>query len=157
MGTAVASLFLLLAGGLSAAANDAVSGTMAIEYWAIEAHETGEEEKRFAAGLGPVMESLSDLPFDRYELVNQGRMDAPFSQRTERTIADRYILFVEPQLRENEERTRVRVCIEMRRADDPARIVKAVDSRLVMARGKPVRLGGLKLNDGDLILVLVAR
>jgi len=149
-----AAIALLL---LAASAAFAADSALTVGYWAVRAESNGGTEKRFDAGLSEVMGTLADLPFTYFSLVKSGQLSAPIGGRAEVELNDRYLFFIEPQSRDEEDRTRARLCIEMRDAQDKDRLVKAVDSRVVLAPGNPVRLGGLKLDGADLILVIKAR
>ncbi|MBI1319819.1 MAG: hypothetical protein GC168_12885 [Candidatus Hydrogenedens sp.] len=149
---AAALAVVMLAGSVAA------EPPLTISFWAVRASHAPGEEQHFDAGLSEVVESLADLPFNDFQLVSSGDLTAEFGGgRAERELTDRYHFFFEPQSREAEGRARARLCVEMRDVQDKNRMVKAVDSRVVLAPGQPMRMGGLKLDGGDLILIIKMR
>jgi len=144
---AAISLFMLVSAAVDAP-------PIALDYWAVQAVQTNAEEQSFDAELRPIVGHLQDLPHSRFHHVTHGSMVAAFGERTDARLHERYLLFVEPQSWESEGRARIRICLEMRSERDPEKLVKAVDSRVVIAPDNPIRLGGLKLDGGDLVVLI---
>lgn len=143
---ALSVIALLLA--LPAAALDAE-----ISFWAVQATKEGHAEKVFGHGLEPVESKLADLPHDTFSLLVDGGLGANFGSKAEAVITPQYKLRIEP-LDEEAGRVRMRLVVEYEK--EPGKIINAVDTRIVLTPGKQVRLGGLKLEVGDLVIIFSA-
>lgn len=143
---ALSVIALLLA--LPAAALDAE-----ISFWAVQATKQGQTEKVYGHGLEPVVSKLADLPHDTFSLLVDGGLGANFGSKAEAVITPQYKLRIEP-LDEEAGRVRMRLVVEYEK--EPGKIINAVDTRIVLTPGKQVRLGGLKLESGDLVIIFSA-
>lgn len=141
------AMFLLAA--LPAAALDAE-----ISYWAVQATREGHPDKVYGHGLDPVTSQLADLPHDTFSLIVDGGLGANFGSKAEAVITPQYKLRIEPVDEENG-RVRIRLVVEYEK--EPGKLINAVDTRIVLTPGKQVRLGGLKLDEGDLVIIFSAR
>lgn len=140
---------ITLLAALPAAALDAE-----ISFWAVQATREGHADKVYGHGLEPVQSKLVDLPHDTFSLIVDGGLGANFGSKAEAVITPQYKLRIEP-LDEEDGRVRMRLVVEYEK--EPGRIINAVDTRIVLTPGKQVRLGGLKLDEGDLVIIFSAR
>jgi hypothetical protein len=143
------ALALALLAGLPAAALDAE-----ISYWAVQAVEENRAEKSYGEGLAGVRPELSDLPHDTFTLLADGGLGANFGNRAEAKLTEKYRLRIEPVDHDPDGRVRIRVIVKYETA--PGKLVDAIDTRVVLTPGKVVRLGGLKLEEGDLVILFSA-
>ena len=126
-----------------------------VTFWSVQAEATGATQKAFGAGLEPVRPALEDLPHDAFTLLKKGGMGVEPGKPAQASVADKYELRVETFEDDDPQRIRLRVIVEYSAAG--AAPVKALDTRVVLAPGKQVRMGGMKLDKGDLVLVISAR
>ncbi len=125
-----------------------------ISYWAVQAEKEDRTEKHYGEGLGALKHELSDLPHDTFTLLMDGGLGANFGNRAEATLTPKYKLRIEPVDLDPDGRVRIRVIVKYESA--PGKLVDAIDTRVVLTPGKVVRLGGLKLEEGDLVILFSA-
>ena len=114
----------------------------------------GRAQKHYGAGLSTVKRAVAGLDYDTFTKVSSSEARIPFGERTTFFIDSTYSLVVEPLSIDNAGRVRLRTQVMMKSKKNPKESVKALDTVLVMAPGKQLNLGGLKLNDGELVIVL---
>ena len=123
---------------------------------AVRAANEGHARKVFGEGLEKVVQAIASLDYDSFSKVSASDATIPFGEKTKFFINSTYSLVIEPTAIDNEGRIRLHTQVMMK-AKDRKENVKALDTVLVMAPGKQLNLGGLKLADGDLIIVLSVR
>jgi len=139
---------------LTGAAEESRPRPVIFSMWAVQATREGRAEKHFDRGIEAVRAAVADLGYDTYRKVKTVRQSAAFKKDTRIRIDAHYTLVMTPLENEGEGRVQIDLRVEM----DPKRMggkpVKALATRLVMNRGKMVKLGGLKLKKGELVVVL---
>ena len=123
----------------------------------VKASNVGVSPKQFSNGLGKVKSAIRALNYDTFEKISSSNATIPFGEKTEFFINQKYTLVLEPIAVDDRGRIRMSTVIMMKSDKDGGKMVKALDTVLVMAPDKHLNLGGLKLNDGDLIVVLSVR
>jgi hypothetical protein len=146
---------LVLASAAFAAGADATR-PVDLSLWATQATQEQRPEKYFDAGLEPIRTAVNDLPFDTYKKVKVSRQAAPCGEESRLAIDERYTLFVKPVSREADGRIRLEIRIEMAPKEPGGKPVKALDTRMMLAPGEKVKFGGLKLAQGELVVVVSA-
>ena len=103
-----------------------------------------------------VKSAIASLSYDTFEKLGSSEATIPFGEKSTFFINQKYSLVVEPTAVDDQGRIRLKtqVMMKMKKGDET---VKALDTMLVMAPGKHLNIGGLKLDDGDLIVVLSVR
>lgn len=124
---------------------------------AVKASNVGVSPKQFGAGLGKVKSAIQSLSYDTFEKISSSNATIPFGEKTEFFINQKYTLVVEPTAVDERGRIRMNTVVMMKSDREDGKLVKALDTVLVMAPDKHLNLGGLKLEDGDLIVVLSVR
>lgn len=124
---------------------------------AVKASNEGVSPKRFGEGLEGVKSAIRSLNYDTYLKVSSSSATIPFGEKTTFFINDTYTLVVEPTAVDDRGRIRMNTVVMMKGKGTDKPPVKALDTVLVMAPGKHLNLGGLKLDGGDLIVVLSVR
>lgn len=114
---------------------------------------TPAREKIFDAGLDPIKSVLASLPYERFQRVASKRSDTAVGAEERIPINDRYTFFAKPQSVEADGRVRMGVRVELKEPD--GRTKTALDTTILLAPGKMVNLGGFKLDEGDLLMVMV--
>lgn len=148
-----AGLILLLA-ALAAAQDTGAPATVTVSMVAVQATNEGRSEKYFGPGLEEVYRAVIGLDYDTFHRVKSGEAPAPFDQETQFFINDRYTLYVTPLEKGSDGRIRIRTRIAMATRDGTGQPVNALDTTLVMVPGRHLNLGGLRLDEGELIVVL---
>ncbi len=113
----------------------------------------GHPQKFFSEGLKNVTRAIAALDYDTFKKISSSEATIPFGEKTTFFINSTYSLVIEPTSIDNEGRIRMRTQVMMKPKNSKEKI-KALDTVLVMAKGKQLNLGGLKLAEGDLIIVL---
>lgn len=142
---------LLWLSGLSYAMTD--PAPVEITVVSVQASNKGTPHKTFSKGLEKVKSAIASLSYDTFEKIGSSNAVILFGEKTTFYINQRYSLVVEPTSIDDQGRIRLKtqILMQSKKDSDP---VKALDTVLVMAPGKHLNLGGLKLTDGDLIVVM---
>lgn len=149
LGTLCAALM-----ALSSAPDDASKWPVTISVWAVQALQTGGKEKQFDSGAQAVRKAVEDLPFDTFRGIFSGGVTMPTGKEARLTLNDTYSLLLQCPSREGEDAVHLDVAVELAPTapGEPPR--KAVQSCMVVRTEKMVRIGGLKMNEGEMIVVL---
>ena len=113
-------------------------------------------QKVFGKGLESVRRDIANLNYSNFQKLSAYSATINFGEPTKVPIDESYTLVVEPTAVDKQGRIRLNTQVMMKKkTKDGVKLVKALDTVLVMAPGKRLNLGGLKLkNGGDLIIVL---
>ncbi|MFP6597055.1 MAG: hypothetical protein VCC01_06325 [Candidatus Hydrogenedentota bacterium] len=117
------------------------------------AKNDGRTQKYFGEGLAKVKRAIAKLDFDTFTKVSSSERTIPFGEKSTFIIDSDYSLVVEPTSIDDAGRIRMRLKVLKKYGDDKKDKV-TLDTVLVMAPGKQLNLGGQKLADGVLIVVL---
>jgi hypothetical protein len=150
----VSPLLLLTAvGGWAQTATE-----VSVSIVAVQARHAGGDTKTFGPGLDDVKTAIEGLDFDSFTKVKGVTISANSDDETSVAINDAYTLFLKCLSRGKDGRVKLEARIELTPKKAGAAPVTALRTELTMAPGKHVNLGGLRLDEGELILVLrVAR
>lgn len=110
-------------------------------------------EKTYDGGLEPIRSVLASLPYDTFRRVASKRAETEVGKEERIPVNDRYTFFARPQSVGEDGRVRMAVRVEMRRADGTQ--ATALDTTILLVPGRMVNLGGFKLDEGDLLMVMV--
>lgn len=127
-----------------------------LSLWAAHATQEGRSPKHFDPGLEPIESAVADLPFDTYRKAQVTRQPIPYKSETRLSIDARYTLFVTPRAKEQDGRIRLDIRVESAPKNPQAKPIIALSTRLMACPGKKTRLGGFKLDRGELVIVLAA-
>lgn len=117
------------------------------------AKNDGRAQKVFGEGLSKVKRAIATLDFDTFTKISSSEATIPFGKKTTFFIDTDYSLVVEPTSIDDAGRIRIRTKV-MKKSRDGKKDKVTLDTVLVMAPGKQLNLGGQKLADGVLIVVL---
>ncbi len=147
---------MILAGLIAAIALGAPAGEepVSMSVWAVQATQEGHSPKQFEAGLESIRGAVADLPFDTYRKVQALTQTLPAGQETRVAIDARYTLFLKPLDTDPEGRIRLEVRVELAPKAPQDKPVTALSTRLALAPGKQAKVGGFKLEQGELVIVL---
>lgn len=148
--------FGLIVAGLVCGADEKAPRPVNLSMWAVKATQEGRQTKYFDPGLEPIQGAVGDLPFDTYRKVQTAKRAVPYNEEGRFPIDAKYTLFVKPQSKEADGRIRLDVRIEMASKTPGGQPVKALGTELVVKPGEKVKFGGLKLEDGTLVVLMAA-
>lgn len=150
-------LTLLLA-GLVAQAEDIPKTPAKITVVAVQALNEGHDRKQIDPRLKGVKKAIERLDYDSFHQIKSVTKDMPYRTETKIEINDRYSLHLTPISKGPRGRVRVEAKILMAPRRKGGKPVEALSKTvLLMAPGKHINLGGLRLDQGELIIVLQVR
>lgn len=150
----MAGLTLLLAGLVGQQA-DATQTPAKITMVAVQALVEGREFTHIDPRLNPVRKAIERLDFDSFYQIKSLTLDLPYGQETKIEINSRYTLHLEPESQDSRGRVRVQARILMASSREGSPPIEALrNTSLLIVPGKFLNLGGLRLKEGELIIVL---
>jgi hypothetical protein len=138
----------------SAPADDATKWPVTISVWAVQALKTGSTEKHYESGAQAVRKAVDDLPFDTFRGVFSGGVTMPPGKEARLMLNDAYSLLLQCPAREGKDAIHLDVTVELAPTGPGEPPRKAVQSCMIVYAGKMVRIGGLKMNEGEMVVVL---
>lgn len=149
-----AALVLLLVPAAPAQQRDEVT----LSVWVVQATREGRNTVEVDPALAPVRNELRGLPFDTYRSLLVTEKRCPRDAESTLQLTARYTLkttFIEEM---EDGRLRMELCIEMPppphlEREKPVIVLSTV---LKLSPQKQVKLGGMKLEVGEMIVVLAA-
>ena len=149
----IVAVFITSVTLLAAAPNDAV----VVSFWAVQATHEGQNPKHFDPGLEAIQGAVADLPFDTYRKVQAAEKKLAFGSENRLALDARYTLVLKPIAKEPDGRIRMDIRVEMAPQNPQDKPVTALSTRMALSPGKQTKLGGFKLDRGELVIVLSAR
>ncbi len=148
--TGLCVLFLLNFGGT------ADHTPLSLQYWVVEGAVEGRETPAFDAGAQAVRDALEDLRFDTWHTVRRQTVRLAAGTDTRVPMKDRYTLILRYVDRDDDNRARVAVAVELAPKDPEEKPQKILQTTLLLSREK-ARIGGLRTQTGELVLVFAAQ
>ena len=150
---------VVLASSLVAAeprAPDNAAVVVSVDMVAVRATKEDRPSTYFEKGLERIKEAVAELSFDTYRMIKASRAKAESGKETVLPIDATYSLSVQPLSRDTKGRIRLRVRVQkvprgLRR--DP---VNVLESTVVAVPGDQFKVGGLRLDKGELVIILSA-
>jgi len=153
----VVGLTLLLA-GLVAQAENIPKTPVKIKVVAVQALNEGHGRKQIDPRLKGVKKAIERLDYDTFHQIKSVTKELPYRKEAKIEIDDRYSLCLTPVSKGPQGRIRVEAKILMTSRREGAKPIEALSKTvLLMAPGKHINLGGLHLDEGELIIVLQAQ
>ena len=143
---------LLLAGALTASAQEVPTTPVEVSMVALQAANDGKNH--FDPALNSVKSALSDLKFDSFRRIQSTNTRAAYGAETRITINNRYTLYIAPLSKGRDGRVRAKVRITLAPRSGGGKPVNAVDTTVVIAPGSYVKIRGLRLDEGELVVLL---
>lgn len=112
--------------------------------------------RRFDDGAKPLERILADIPYTDFKTLYATRQNTAYRQDAVFPVCPKYKMFITPLDKEPDGRIRVNVRVEIPPERPEDKPVNALETRLVMAPGKEVKLRGFRLPQGELVIVLLA-
>jgi hypothetical protein len=120
-----------------------------------------KDKRHFDPELKGIEQAVADLPYDTYRKVNVITEKVKMNEDAEFVIDPTYTLHVTPVEKDDQNRVKLDLRIDEKvEEEDPATHEKKVVVQKALAMtgfivpGKTLRLGGLKLKEGRLVIVL---
>ncbi len=149
-------------------AREAPAPSVTVQLIAVRATSQGHEKPQFDASIASIRETVEDLKqFDDFRKLKTVNTVAPYGRETRVPLDSQYTLLINPIERASHDRIRCDVRVQMRLpdkenkpntpADQPQaepRYKEVLRCTLLAVSGKPFKVGGLKLDEGQLVLVL---
>lgn len=154
--TACAALIVLFAAQTAYAQDKPKPDGITISVVAVQATKEGNRPKHFDREITPYRKSLVKLSYDTFRKLKIVEKPAPFGKAAKITINEQYTLYLTPIERQKDGRVRVKARITMKRKPN-GKTLDALKTTLSLPSGKPLNLGGMKLEKGDLIIVLTVK
>ena len=129
------------------------SEPVTISMVAVEARREGRAQKSFGPGLESVQRALAGLSFDTFSRISAAELPVEYGTEQLIQVNTKYALYVEPVSQTDDGRVRIHARVTMK-SRDGTRTVDALDTTLLIKPGTHLNLGGLKLDTGELIVVV---
>ncbi len=118
-------------------------------------------KQKFDPGLERIRPIVADLPFDTFKKLKTAKISVKPNEEARFAITDRYTLLLTPLAKDKEGRIRVhiRVIEKIKKKVEGTDKKKEVERQLLSTKSaiapkKPLRLGGMKLDKGELVVIL---
>ncbi|MBP8131276.1 MAG: hypothetical protein KA184_16980 [Candidatus Hydrogenedentes bacterium] len=128
-----------------------------LSFWAVQAVSEQRTEKYFGAGLDEIRDEVGSLPFDSFYLIAGVHQNIAFGQEARIPIDKRYTLYVAPVSRDADTRLTLALRLELMPAQPEEKPIIALSTKVTFASGSKIKLGGFRLDRGELVLVLAGR
>ncbi len=148
-----ASGLVLFAVSLLAADEKVPAQPASVTMVAVQATREGRAQKSFGPGLESVQRALAGLDFDTFARVQSAEIPSPYGEEQTIHINAKYTLHITPVSQQDDGRVRLRARITAV-SRDGSQTVNALDTTLQIKPGMQLNLGGLRLESGELILVI---
>lgn len=169
MGLAAASVPEVQAGGQTPVTRTAQGERVTVSCVAVQATREGREERfvdRAIRDLEKVVADKDTRRYDTYRFLWRGNATIAYEEEAVLRISERYTLFITPLSRDRQGRIRVAVKVEEQperkeRGEDedgekPEPVV-AVRATSMLVPGNHLKLDGLNLDEGKMIIVVEVR
>ncbi len=139
---------------LSSAPAEASAQPVHFSVWAIQAVKTGKADKQFDSAAQNVRKAIEDLPYDTFRGVFTGSAVVPPGAETRLSLNEAYTLVIQCRSRDSKDSAHVDLCVELPPAKPGEAPRKAIQTCINVCAGKKVRIGGLKMKEGEMVVVL---
>ncbi len=131
--------------------------TVRVDVVAVHAFSENRGARVFDKELQPMKEALADLEYDTFQRLSAVTLEAAIDKEVTYQVNSRYKLCVRPLSREPSGQVRLSVRVEMRPSDQKAKPINAVSTTLLISPEKRLKVRGLKLDVGELVMVLMLK
>ena len=144
---------VIVAVSLLAADEKVPAEPVSVTMVAVQATREGHPQKSFGPGLESVQRALGSLDFDTFVRVQSADIPCAYGQEQAIIINQKYTLYITPVSQQEDGRVRLRARITALSRDGNQKL-NALDTTLQIKPGMQLNLGGLRLEKGELILVI---
>ena len=122
--------------------------------WAVQGLKTGQTPKQFDAAAEPVRRAVEDLPYDVFRGIYSGGTAVAPKTASRLELNASYTLVITCQERKGNNAAHIDIAVELLSTQAGAPPRQALQTSMTVCTGRKVRLGGLKMAEGDLVIVL---
>lgn len=126
---------------------------LTLHFWEVEALNNGGSVKEYDRDSKAIRDALDDLPFDRFTMVSNQKMTLKAGKEKRMSLSEAYALCLRYEGVDDSGRSRLAVTVEL---SDSGSGKKVVETVLLLAPLKKARIGGLRKDPGELVLVFAA-
>jgi hypothetical protein len=168
-GLAAGSVAVLQADSQKPPTRTASADRVTISCVAVQATHEGREERLVDRAIQEIEDVVVDKDsrrYDTYRFLWRGNATVAYEEEASLRISERYTLFVTPLSQDRQGRIRVAVRVEEqpdprarrgRDADEKPKPVVAVRATSMLVPGNHLKLDGLNLDEGKMIIALTVR
>jgi hypothetical protein len=168
-GLASATLTTLTSTEPSSVTRVAAAGKVTVSCVAVKATHEGRDERyidRDIRALEEVVVEKDSRRYDTYRFLWRGNATMAYEEESSLRISERYTLYVTPLSQDRQGRIRVAVRVEeqpdpkarrSRNDEEAPKPVVAVRATSLLVPGNHLKLDGLNLDEGKMIIVLTVR
>ena len=127
-----------------------------LQYWSVEGTMEGRDAKFYDTEAQAIRDALQDLRFDTFRTVQNSTIQLKPKQDSRIPLKDRYTLILNYTGREQDGRARIAATIELAAKEPNIPPRKVVQTTLLLSKEK-ARIGGLRTENGELVLVFAAQ
>jgi hypothetical protein len=148
------TLCALVAALSTTAPNDVSTQPVQFSVWAVQALKTGSAEKHFDSAAQSVRKTIADLPYDTFRGLFTGSASVAPGAETRLKLNETYTLLIQCRTRDGKDGAHVDLTVELTPTQATEAPRKAVQTCIIVSAGKKVRIGGLKMKEGEMVVVL---
>jgi hypothetical protein len=137
--------------------NASAKTTIQLSLWAAQATKENIPKPHFDAPLNPIKKAVADLPFNSYRTVKTVKKTISDGPPTKIALNKKYALLVKVLAKEKDGRIRLELAIELPPKKKGGKPVRALTTRVLMKPKEMIKLRGLKLDKGEMVVVLQAK
>ena len=128
-----------------------------VSVWAVLATHEQREQPHFDRGLEVIRSTVSELRYDTYRNLNTVRQQSmKINDEYRIVVNERFTLYIKPLACDDDGMIRLQLRMEMQPRDRDKEPVVVLQSRQVLSPNRKMIIGGPRLEDGDLVIVLEA-
>lgn len=131
-------------------------GSTEFKIWAMEAHVEGRDTPHFEEGLEAVREAVKALKFDTYLKLKTDEHTFTDDRAYDVAINEQYTLEASAPEAAEGGRYRMNIKITMDSKTSPGTEIEALNTELLLLPGKKVVVRGLKLGEGDEMVIVLS-
>lgn len=144
---------VIFAVSLIAADERVPADPVSVSMVAVQATRENRATISFGPGLETVQRALTGLDFNTFTRVQSAEVPSAYGKEQAIIINQKYTLYITPVSQQDDGRVRLRARITAV-TKDGKQTVNALETTLQIKPGTYLNLGGLRLDAGELILVL---
>lgn len=148
--TGICVFFAILTSG---APNDA---PLSLQCWVVEGSQEGRDKPSYDTEAQTIRDALQDLRFDTFRTLQHKTVRLQPKQDSRIPLKERYTLILNFTGSEQDGRARVAATVELASKEPNTKARKVVQTTLLLSKEK-ARIGGLRTEEGELVLVFAAQ
>ncbi|NLN94135.1 MAG: hypothetical protein GX130_12630 [Candidatus Hydrogenedens sp.] len=123
---------------------------LSLHFREVEAVRDSGTGKEYDQGCKAIRDALHDLPFDRFTMLSDQKLTLKAGEEKRLSLNTAYSLCLRYEGVDDSGRSRLAVTVELTESSPGRKVVETV---LLLAPNKKARIGGLRKDPGELVLV----